>query len=150
MTFHLVQFKPRSRPQKTPEFCPLHSNLVQFKLRNSSGNFTEIQFFTFQSGTIQAPFRSILPPFSQLLYIPIWYNSSLTPDELEQMKAALYIPIWYNSSRQSFQSSDSESSLYIPIWYNSSKFITGLPSRALQLYIPIWYNSSSALPLYES
>ena len=28
---NLVQFKPRSRPQKTPEFCPLHSNLVQFK-----------------------------------------------------------------------------------------------------------------------
>ena len=51
---NLVQFKPRSRPQKTPEFCPLHSNLVQFKLSLDIGIYYPFSTFTFQSGTIQA------------------------------------------------------------------------------------------------
>ena len=54
--------------------------------------------FTFQSGTIQA--RPLFLPHlhPRLLYIPIWYNSSPSPDKYIVRTIHLYIPIWYNSS----------------------------------------------------
>ena len=97
----------------------LHSNLVQFKLPATT--ILAINPSALHSNLVQFKRDGILfRATAKLLYIPIWYNSSLETVGDEFDFIYLYIPIWYNSSDHEALALLQEEILYIPIWYNSS------------------------------
>ena len=100
-------------------------------------------FFTFQSGSIQMlPAHWWLKP-SVILYIPIWFYSNVAHDRSICTLNSLYIPIWFYSNGgygyviEFIKKDFTFQSGSIQIW-PSLKF----SEKSIILYIPIWFYSN--------
>ena len=142
----------------------LHSNLVLFKSCSCPSWCVLMNFFTFQSGSIQMYVKCFLDAFynfftfqsgsiqmlpahwwlkpSVILYIPIWFYSNVAHDRSICTLNSLYIPIWFYSNGFLFVPSFLSTNLYIPIWFYSNGCSLFLFISICILYIPIWFYSN--------